>query len=109
MSTGANFSIAAVPFTSTAKTMTLRVHSPTIGTPVRLKMEDAADPTHSVEAEVNTTAVGWQTLTFNFANQAAGTAALNLAYTFNKASVFMNFGTGGTGQTYYFDDLTFIP
>jgi hypothetical protein len=89
--------------------MTVRVYSPTIGTPVRLKLEDAADNTHTVETEVNTTAVGWQTLTFNFATPATGTAALNLAYTFNKASIFMNFGTAGTGQTYYFDDLIFIP
>lgn len=109
MSTGANQSIGTVPFTSTAKTMTVRVYSPTIGTPVRLKLEDAADATHTVETEVNTTAVGWQTLTFNFANPATGTAALNLAYTFNKASIFMNFGTAGTGQTYYFDDLMFTP
>ena len=109
MSTGANQSIATIPLSSTAKTMTVRVYSPTSGTPIRLKLEDAADNTHSVETEATTTAVGWQTLTFNFANQAAGTAALNLAYTFNKASIFMNFGTPGTGETYYFDDLKFIP
>jgi hypothetical protein len=51
---------------------------------------------------------GWETLTFNFATQAPGTAALNLAFTYNKASVFFNFGkpgaAGGAG-TYYFDEL----
>ncbi|NCN72178.1 MAG: hypothetical protein GW907_13790, partial [Betaproteobacteria bacterium] len=59
-----------------------------------------------------TVAGGWQTLTFNFASQAAGTAALNPAFTYNKASIFFNFGkTGalGGGGTFYFDDLTFIP
>jgi hypothetical protein len=75
---------------------------------VRLKLEDAADGTHSVEAEVVASVVGWQTLTFNMANQAAGTAALNPAYTFNKASVFMNFNTAGTGETYYMDDLIYL-
>ena len=40
-------------------------------------------------------AAAWETLTFNFANQAAGTAALNLAYTYNKVSIFFNFGVTG--------------
>ena len=45
---------------------------------------------------------------FNFANQASGTAALNLAYSLDKASVFMNFSVPGSSvgeKTYYFDDL----
>lgn len=89
--------------------MTLRVWSPTAGAVVRLKLEDAADATHTVEADATATvANAWQTLTFNFANQATGTTALNLAYTFNKASIFMGFGSAGTGQTYYVDDLTFM-
>jgi hypothetical protein len=113
MSTGANDSIATVPFTDTAKTMTMRVHAPAAGLPIRLKLEDAADNTHTVETEAVTTAAGWQTLTFNFANQVPGTAALNLAFTYNKSSVFPNFGkTGaqiGADSTYFFDDLTFVP
>ena len=112
ISTGANFTLEAIPFTATKTSMTLRVWSPTAGIPVRLKVEDAADGTHSVETEATTTvANGWQTLTFNFANQATGTAALNLGYTYNKASVFFNFGTTGAnggGGTFYFDDLTFV-
>ena len=113
VSTGANDSIATIPFTASAKTMTLRVYTPAAGIPVRLKVEDAADVTHTVETEaVTTVAGGWETLTFNFATPAAGTAALNLAFTYNKASVFFNFGkTGGAGGagTYYFDDLSFVP
>ena len=113
VSTGANQSIATIPFTATAKTMTVRVYAAAAGKPVRLKVEDAADPTKSVETEAMTTAAGaWQTLTFNFANQAAGTAAINLSYTFNKASIFFNFGTTGAaggGGTWYFDDLSFVP
>ena len=65
----------------------------------------------SVETEATTTvANAWETLTFDFANQAAGTAALNLAYTYNKVSIFFNFGvTGATAgaKTYYFDDVAF--
>jgi hypothetical protein len=110
VSTGANLSIATLPFSATAKTMTLKVWTPAAGIPVRLKVEDAADPTHSVETEATTTvAGGWETLSFNFASPASGTAALNLTYTYNKASVFFNFGktgaAGGAG-TYYFDTLS---
>ncbi|WP_310462786.1 Ig-like domain-containing protein [Sphaerotilus sp.] len=110
VSTGANLSIATLPFSATAKTMTLKVWAPAAGIPVRLKVEDAADATHSVETEATTTvAGGWETLSFNFASPASGTAALNLTYTYNKASVFFNFGktgaAGGAG-TYYFDTLS---
>ena len=79
--------------------MTVRVYSPRAGIPVRLKVEDAADNTRSVETEALTTKVNaWETLTFDFANQASGTAALNLAYTYNKVSIFFDFGkTGAAG------------
>ena len=113
VSTGPNFSVPALPFTASDTTMTVRVWSPDAGIPVRLKVEDAADGTKSVETEAMTTvAAGWETLTFNFANPAPGTAALNLAYTYNKASIFFNFGVTGAAageKTYYFDDVTFGP
>ncbi len=102
--------VPTLPLSSTNKTMTLRVYSPVANIPVRLKLEDASDSTHSVETEATvTTANTWETLTFNFANQATGTAALNTAYTFNKASVFPNFGTTVTAaRTFWVDDLTFV-
>ncbi len=94
--------------TTANKTMTMRVWSPDAGTVVRLKLEDTAAPSHSVEAEaITTVAGGWQTLNFNFANHATGTAAFNDAYNFNKASVFFAFGSGGSGKTYYFDDVAY--
>lgn len=109
VSTGALQSIAVIPFTATATGMSLRVWSPDAGIPVRLKVESATDGTKSVETEALTTvAGGWQTLVFNFANPATGTAALNLATTYNKASVFFDFGRAGSGKTYYFDDLAFV-
>ena len=111
VSTGANASVGTLPFSATKTKMTVRVYSPDVGTPIRLKVEDASDTTHTCETEVNTTvAMGWQTLTFDFATQAQGTAALNLAYTFNKVSIFMDFNHTETAtKTYYFDDLTFVP
>ncbi|MFZ4769502.1 MAG: T9SS type A sorting domain-containing protein, partial [Ferruginibacter sp.] len=100
-----------IPFTASATKMNVRVWSPHAGIKVRLKVEDKNDPTRSCETEATvTTASGWQTLEFNFANQATGTAALNLAFSFNKASIFFNFGvTGATAgeRIYYFDDMRF--
>jgi uncharacterized beta-barrel protein YwiB (DUF1934 family) len=100
-----------IPFASGATKMSLRVWSPTAGIPVRLKVESSNDPTISVETEATVTVASqWQTLTFDFANQAAGTEAINFSRTYNKASVFFNFGTTGAvagEQTYYWDDMAF--
>ena len=88
--------------------MNVRVWSPTAGIPVRLKVEVHGQPTQSVETEALTTvANGWQTMEFNFNNQATGTAAFNAAFPYDKASIFFNFGVAGSGQTYYFDDMKF--
>ena len=103
--------IAPIGFSATAKTITVRVWSPAAGVPVRLKVENAADPGKSVETEATVTAANtWQTLTFNFANQVTGTAALDLAATYNRASIFFNFGTPGSAtgaRTYFFEDLSY--
>jgi hypothetical protein len=111
VSTLAGNQIAPIGFSATAKTITVRVWSPAANVPVRLKVENAADASKSVETEATVTAANtWQTLTFNFANQVAGTAALDLAATYNRASIFFNFGTPGaaTGaRTYFFEDLSY--
>ena len=108
---GSGFS-TKIPFTATDKKMSVRVWSPNSGIKVRLKVEDSVDGTKSVETEATSTvANNWETLTFDFANQASGTAALNLAFNYNKASIFFNFGvTGATAgeKTYYFDDVKFV-
>ena len=100
-----------IPFTVANTRMTVRVWSPDANTPIRLKVEDASNPTISVETEANTTMAGaWETLEFNFSNQAPGTAAINVANTYNKVSIFFNFGTTGAmagEKTYYWDDIKF--
>ncbi len=102
----------AIPFSSANTKMSVRVWSPTADTPIRLKVENAANPTISVETEAKTTKAGaWETLEFNFSNQAPGTAALNLANTYNKVSIFFNFGTTGAAageKTYYWDDIKLL-
>jgi hypothetical protein len=103
--------VPTIPFATGRTIMTARVYSPDIGVHVRLKAEDAADPTHTVETEAVTTAVGWQTLSFDFSSAAAGTATLNPGFTFNKLSIFPNFGTTGAmvgaDKVYYADDIAF--
>ena len=103
-------SLAVIPLSSSNKTMTLRAYSPTAPAVFRLKLEDGTDGTRSVETEATVlTANTWQTLTFDFGAQATGTAAWNATYTYNKASVFPEFGTAGTStKTYYVDDLKFM-
>jgi hypothetical protein len=100
-----------IPFSTGNTKMNVRVWSPDAGIKVRLKVEDHTDPNKSVETEATTTlANGWQDLTFDFSNQAAGTAAINLAYNYTKASIFFNFGTTGAvagEKTYYFDNMVF--
>ncbi len=101
----------AIPFTATETTMSVRVWSPDAGIPVRLKVEDATEPTISVETEAMTTvAMAWETLEFDFSNEADGTAAINLDNTYDKVSIFFNFGVSGTDtgeKTYFWDDVTF--
>ena len=102
----------AVPFAPGSTFMTVRVWSPTAGTPIRLKVEDSGDDTHTVETEALTTvASNWETLLFDFSNEAPGTAEINFGYSYNKASIFFDFGTNGLtgGTTYYWDDVEFGP
>jgi len=105
-----------IPLTLNSSKMTVRVWSPTAGTPIRLKVEDHSDPTHTCETETITTLAGeWEMMEFDFSNEAPGTAALSFGldngWTFNMASIFFNFGTDGatSGEaTYFFDDVNFI-
>jgi hypothetical protein len=106
---GAGFT-AKIPFTATATQMTVRVYSPAVGLPIRLKVEDRTNNTKSVETDkLTTVANAWETLVFDFANQATGTAALNLTYNYDMASIFFDFNTAGNGKVFYWDDIKFLP
>ena len=90
--------------------MSVRVYSPAAGIRVRLKVEDRTNNTRSVETEAMTQAANtWETLVFDFANQSAGTAAMNLTYNYDMASIFFDFGNAGTGSVFYWDDVSFLP
>jgi len=104
-----------VPLTLDDSKMYVRVWSPEAGTPIRLKVEDSNDPTHTCETQTNTTVGGeWEVMEFDFATEAPGTAALSFGlqngWTYNMASIFFNFGTEGATvgeKTYYFDNVSF--
>lgn len=104
-----------LPLQPTDSKMTIRVWSPDANIPVRLKVEKAFVPTQTCETEVRTTVSGaWETLIFDFNDEAPGTAALSdglsMGWTYNMASIFFNFGTEGANageKTYYFDDVMF--
>lgn len=122
ISTLPNLAIERIPFTATAKKLTLRVWAPAAGMKIRMKIEEAGDVTHNCETDAATTvANAWKTLTFNFntrafnngdptqltSNRCVGTTLL-LKTTLNMVSVFPNFGSATTG-TFYLDDLKFVP
>ena len=104
-----------IPLTLTESVMKVNVWSPDAGIPVRLKVEDSDDPTHTCETQTNTTVTGgWETIEFDFTNQAQGTESLEVGlskgWTYNMASIFFNFDTDGATagkKTYYFDNVVF--
>jgi len=98
----------AVPFAAGSTTMNARIWSPDAGTPVLLKVEDVTDPTISVETFAYTTQAGtWETLNFDFSNQAPGTSPIDLTKTYDKISVFCDFLNTAAGKTFYVDDVQF--
>ena len=101
-----------IPFVNGGTKMTVRVWSPDAGIPVRLKVENTADPGISVETEAMTTvAMEWDTLEFDFSNPAEGTPAIDFNNTYDKVSIFFNFGTTGADageKTYFWDDVQFV-
>ena len=101
-------------FTSDAnKIVTMNFYSPVAGVKVHLKLQVGTDQTKSVEMDAATnTVVGWQTLTFNFANvNTAVYSAYNPAYTYSTAYIFPDFSGSGASKTttenFYFDDVAF--
>ncbi|HZX23737.1 MAG TPA: hypothetical protein VFF18_09385, partial [Woeseiaceae bacterium] len=100
--------VPAIPLDADNTQMSVRVFSPDAGIPVLLKIEDASNAAVFVEALASTTAVNtWETLTFDFSNPQQG-SAFDPTATYNKVSIFFNFGTDGATageKSYYFDDI----
>jgi uncharacterized protein YdeI (BOF family) len=101
-----------IPFEEGMTTMSVRVWSPEAGVPIRFKVENVDDEGVSVETETQTTvAMEFETLTFDFANEADGTAEINFDSEYTQLVIFPNFGTPEDPplpqQVYYFDDIAF--
>ncbi len=80
-------------------TLTMKVWSPAANIPVLLKVENGSNADIFIEVIANTTvANGWETLTFDYSGG-------DLTQSYSKLAVFFDFGTAGTGATYYFDDI----
>lgn len=77
----------------------LKTWSPTSGIIVKLKLENLANASINTEVDVTTTvANGWEELTFNF-------PGIVNANQYQRVVIFFDFGTAGTGASYYFDDI----
>ncbi len=94
----------AIAFSTGNTTIRAVVYSPIIGAEVRVKVEDQTNPGISVESADTTTVIGWDTLDFDMSMQVSGTAAINFANTYDKMSIFYNFGVQPTvADTFYVD------
>ncbi len=79
--------------------LSMKVWSPTAGIPVLLKVENGSDAGIFIEVTANTTVANqWEELTFDY-------TVGDLDQEYSKVAVFFDFGTAGTGATYYFDDI----
>ena len=114
MGVGYENSVGALPFYATgastpqATKMSVVLYSPVAGVDIKLKLQNAADGTKSVETD-QTAALGWQTLVFDFSTPASGTAALNSAFTYNTIIIFPDFGAAtAAAGTYYVGPITFL-
>lgn len=109
--TGNSDSIATLPFSATAKRISLLLHSPVAGASIKLKAENATNPTLSVETD-QVTAAGWQELVFDFSAPSPGTAALNTSIVYNKLTIFPSFSCGGAApgaeQIFHLGPVTFL-
>jgi len=106
--TGLGFS-SPIALSASRMKMTVRVYSPAVGLDIKLKLEDHNNGANAVETDVLTTvANGWETLTFDFSKPASGTPAWNASFTYDKASIFFDFGNAGNGKIFYWDDVIFL-
>ena len=98
----------AIPFSASNTIMEARIWSAASGIPVLMKVEDQTNAGIFVETLANTSRVGWDTLTFNFANPSPNNQALNFANTYDKVSLFFNFNVVPSAtETYYLDNVSF--
>lgn len=84
---------------SGGQTMKLKVWSPVSGATILLKLENPNNPDDNLEIPVTTTGANqWEELEYDF-------SGIEAFPNIRRVVIFPNFGTSGTGETYYFDDI----
>ena len=83
-------------------TVTLHVYAPESGMPIMMQLKDTSTNTIK-NVSVDTTTVGWQTMTFDFTDVASN------GFSYNQMSMFPDFEQPTlTDQVFYFDDVRFL-
>lgn len=93
--------ITKIPFTADSKKISVRVWSSKANVPIVLKVEGEAGAAVDAPAINVTAANTWQTMTFNF-------AAADLSKNYNVLVMMPDTGVIGTGEIYYFDEITLV-
>lgn len=85
---------------SNGQAISMKSWAPAAGLTVLMKLENLSNPDINIEISTTTTVANtWETITFEF-------PGIINANNYQRIVVFYNFGTAGTGETYYFDDIT---
>ena len=102
-----------IPFTPSNRFVTAKVYSTRpVGTVIMLKVEQGTAPAQNTEkTAVTTIQNAWETLVFDFGAQTGGNPLNYSGVTYDKMSVFCNFGNFGaaSANTFYIDDIKFVP
>lgn len=81
------------------KKLRVKVWSPKSGATVLLKLENATDGNIFLEQTTTTsTSNAWETLEFDY-------SSMDTAKDLHKVVIFFDFGNGGDGSLYFFDDI----
>ena len=101
--------VITYPLDASLTRLSVRVLAPAAGVPIRMRLEESTNAANRVDVEVLTTVSNaWETLIFDFGAEASGSAALNLNDALDTLSLLFDFGSVGSAETYYWDDITFL-
>lgn len=96
-----------IAFADNRSKISVWVYSEHASTKLRLKVENQLVPEKYVETDAFTTVANeWEKITFDFEHPAG--PGIDPAATYDKTSIFFDFGVTGSGKTFYWQDMTFV-